>query len=202
MTVKKSKSKAESRKDVSQASHQHQLGLCRHSFPWELYFSSSARLCLFACIHTNLHNRWYWQTLTLFLSEYLEEYAYGRFFCLFVWRMISGFPLRTLRDGWIWFSRSSRWKCLEWFIRWKITVTHTHTHFMVPASLLMVEIGVSSRSWCVVNLAWGQCARSPVLVLLLYSNQGTAMIAVYSRISSNFKTSTSDHMRKRFFWSS
>lgn len=83
---------------------------------------------------------------------------------LFVWRMISGFPLRTLRDGWIWFSRSSRSKCLEWFIHWKITVTHTHTHFMVPASLLMVEIGVSSRSWSVVNLIWGQCAHSPVLI--------------------------------------
>ena len=90
------------------------------------------------------------------------------FVCLFVWRMISGFPLRTLRDYWIWFSRSSRCKCLERFIHWKITVTHTHTHththFMVPASLLMVEIGVSSSSWSVVSLIWGQCAHSPILI--------------------------------------
>lgn len=38
MTVRKSRNKAESREDVSQASHQHQLGLCGHSSPWEMYF--------------------------------------------------------------------------------------------------------------------------------------------------------------------
>ena len=53
------------------------------SFPGNCAFSSSMWFCLFACIHISLHNRWYWQNLTLFLSKYLEEYAYSRFFCLF-----------------------------------------------------------------------------------------------------------------------